>query len=571
VKSAVFLKAALAAAGFVVPMLANVSVFTCTTFSYGDPSWPVMTTGINSRKQIIGYATDAQGLAHGFLRNAEGTILPIDDPATGGLAGAYPRAINNLGQVAGNYYMADGPHGFLRDADGTVTEIAPPPLPPPTPGFETLLSTFEVTGINDNGVVSGVYSVRFRGAGNTYPDKRIYVFTRDPNGTYKNIDARYSTSDNQGPVAARINNAGYVLEAGGINWDANLLTPSGTSTSITFPGVPDYSHFGRQYLYANTVALNNGTPAGGIESAGTFLPVRSGFIRGSGGNIQAVVCPDDVQASVSITGISDLQAVSGTFTKSASTDLSQPTPVRQGLLAEPSAETASLKISNDWWDFGTSAIGEASCHKARIYLSSTGPADLHIQALYFGNTVESAPLPPYAITDTNCAAPTGNPAFPFAKQKLGSGDWCYIDFNYTPTLGGSQPGQLIVLDDSPQSPHIIQLSGSGFAANLQYSNTSWDFGRQPVGRTTGEGIIYIYNPSPAPVVFRSISATGGPSFPIPEFIAYEGTCSTLAPYTTCNIRFVFTPSTTGERYGAIHLESNADPSDMVIPLQGYGY
>jgi hypothetical protein len=33
---------------------------------------------------------------------------------------------------------------------------------------------------------------------------------------------------------------------------------------------------------------------------------------------------------------------------------------------------------------------------------------------------------------------------------------------------------------------------------------------------------------------------------------------------------VFTPSTAGERYGAIHLVSNADPQEMVIPLQGYG-
>jgi hypothetical protein len=296
--------------------------------------------------------------------------------------------------------------------------------------------------------------------------------------------------------------------------------------------------------------------------------VGGGFIRGPGATIQAVMCPDNVEANVSVTGINDALAVSGTIS-------SQDSPVAQGLLAEPDSATARLTVSNDWWDFGTSAIGEPSYHPARIYLSNWSEADLHIQAIYFGNTTERAPedpyVSPYAITDTNCAPPTGNPAFPFAKRKLRSGDWCYINFNYTPTLGGSQPGELIILDDTPQSPHIVHLSGSGVSAKLQYSNTSWDFGAQPLGRTTGEGIIYIYNPSPAPVQFRSISATSSVDFPRPEFIAYEGTCSTLQPYTTCNIRFVFTPSTTGERYGAIHLVSNADPSEMVIPLQGWAY
>lgn len=551
---------------FATPMQANSSAFTCTTFSYLDAGWSVTTTGINNQKQIVGYATDMQRRVHGFVRNADGTFVAIDDPATAGIAGAYPRAINNAGQVAGNYYLPDGPHGFLREANGTISEIAPPPLPPPGPDSEPVLNMFEVAGINDSGVVSGVFNLAYKSGSYIYPDKWNYVFSRDSAGTYTILDARYNTIDNQGPLAARINNAGYVLEIGGINWDAYLRSPDGSSTALLFPGIPSYSHLGRQYLYANTVAFNNGVIPEDITSAGTFLPVNSGFIRAGNGNIQAVVCPQDVQAKVAVTGINGLRAVSGNISSDSA-------PVQQGVLAEPTFAAAALQISNDWWDFGTSAVGEPSCHPARIYLTNPTNADLNIQVIYFGNTVESAPgqvnAGPYAITETNCAVPTGNPLFPYAKRTLRSGDWCYINFNYTPTVGGSQPGQLIMLDDTRQSPHTVQLSGSGVSAKLQYSNTSWDFGVQPIGRTTGEGIIYIYNPSPAPVTFRSISATGGSSSPIPEFIAYEGTCNTLAPYTTCNIRFVFTPSAAGERYGAIRLVSNADPTEMVIPLQGY--
>jgi hypothetical protein len=514
------------------------------------------------RKQIIGYAMDAQGRPHGFLRNADGSTTAIDDPATG-LAGTYPRAINNLGQVVGEYYLADGPHGFLRDVDGTVKDIPPPPLPPSQPNWMFRLAYFSLSGINENGVMSGVYNQSFGPTGREYNDRQYHTFTRYENGTYQDADINHTSTDNQGPVAARINNTSYLLEVGGINWDAYLRTPGGSNTLLTFPGIPWYSHYGRSYLYANTVAFTNGATVNDIWSAGTFLPVSSGFVRRPAGNIQGVICPDDVQAKVSVTGISDAFAVSGTL-------MSADVPVQQGLLAEPTAQTGSLHISNDWWDFGTSAVDAESCHAARIYLTNPSDADLHIQAIYFANPNEGAPPPPYAITDTNCGEPTGNPLFPFAKRKLRAGDWCYINFNYTPTRGGSQPGQLIVLDDTPQSPHIVQLSGSGIAAKLQYSNASWDFGVQPVGHTTGEGIIYIYNPSPGPIEFQSISATSSVNFPLPEFIAREGTCSTLQPYTTCSITFVFTPSTAGERYGAIHLVSNADPQEMVIPLQGYG-
>lgn len=544
-----------------IPAAASISAYTCTTFSYGDPSWPVTTTGINLRKQIVGYAMDAQGHPHGFLRNADGSMIAIDDPATG-LAGTYPRAINNVGQVVGNYYLADGPHGFLRDADGTVKEIPPPPLQS-DPNLVPIIVTYSLSGINDSGVATGVYNLAYQSGPNRYPDRSAYVFSRAADGTYRSIDIRHQTIDNQGPFQARINNAGYVLEVGGQNWDAYLFSPDAASTTITFPGIPGFSHYGSQYLYASTVAFNNGATQNDIWTAGTFRPAASGFIRSPAGTIQGVICPDDVQANVSVTGMNDASAVSGML-------VSASVSVQQGLLAEPTSQTGSLHVSNDWWDFGTSAVGAESCHPARIYLTNPSDTDLHIQAIYFGNPNESAPLPPYAITDTNCAEPTGNPAFPFAKRKLRAGDWCYINFNYTATRGGSQPGQLIILDDTPQSPHVVQVSGSGIQAKLQYSNASWDFGVQPVGRTTGEGIIYIYNPSPGPIVFQSISATSSVNFPTPEFIAREGTCSTLQPYTTCSITFVFTPSTAGERYGAIHLVSNADPQDMVIPLQGYG-
>jgi len=70
-------------------------------------------TRINSRGEIIGASGDARGgLLAGFLRTAEGVVVPFRVPSG---ESSYPSGINDHGDIVGYYQDAGGQwHGFLR-------------------------------------------------------------------------------------------------------------------------------------------------------------------------------------------------------------------------------------------------------------------------------------------------------------------------------------------------------------------------------------------------------------------------------------------------------------------------
>lgn len=107
------------------------------------PGYEMYARGINNRGQVAGFAFDADGNEHGFVRDAE-QIRFFDHPlATPGTA-AY--ALNDAGTVIGWYDAPDGTiQSFRLDGDQFET-IAPPGS----------LITFALT-INNQGVIGGAY------------------------------------------------------------------------------------------------------------------------------------------------------------------------------------------------------------------------------------------------------------------------------------------------------------------------------------------------------------------------------------------------------------------------------
>ncbi len=102
-------------------------------------------TGENNAGDFIGVANDGQGVRTNFI-NVAGVITTFTIP---GLSDVSPRAINNLGQIAG-HYTAGVQHGFFRDSDGTLTY----PIDYPLTGANT-----EILGLNDQGLMVGLYYV----------------------------------------------------------------------------------------------------------------------------------------------------------------------------------------------------------------------------------------------------------------------------------------------------------------------------------------------------------------------------------------------------------------------------
>jgi hypothetical protein len=119
-------------------------------------------TSIDAAGDVAGVYAESSGIYHGFLR-AAGTgnfTSPIDAPqaGAGGLfPGTSPASLNNAGVMAGIYQGSNGlTHGFVRAANGTITA----PLDEPnatTGGVGELPGGTANVSINDSGTVTGGY------------------------------------------------------------------------------------------------------------------------------------------------------------------------------------------------------------------------------------------------------------------------------------------------------------------------------------------------------------------------------------------------------------------------------
>jgi len=114
---------------------------------------------INTAGVIAGTYTDASG-GHGFVRAANGTITTFDAPGagtgTGVIEGTVGFSINDAGDITGTYIDASGvAHGFVRAANGTMTPFDAPGAG--TAGTSLFPGTAAVS-INDLGDITGTYA-----------------------------------------------------------------------------------------------------------------------------------------------------------------------------------------------------------------------------------------------------------------------------------------------------------------------------------------------------------------------------------------------------------------------------
>src|SRR5207237_1242562 len=105
----------------------------------GDLNQGTFAENINPAGAIAGFYRDASNVTHGFLRTSDGTFKMFDAPAArtgtcppsaaaaGLFQGTFAANINPAGAIPGTYIDANGvSHGFLRAADGTITTFDAP-------------------------------------------------------------------------------------------------------------------------------------------------------------------------------------------------------------------------------------------------------------------------------------------------------------------------------------------------------------------------------------------------------------------------------------------------------------
>jgi hypothetical protein len=235
--------------------------------------------GINPAGEIAGQYIDANGVYHGFLRFANGTITTYDVPAagTGPGQGGYGESINPAGVITGEYSDASSVwHGFVRFRDGAII-VFDAPGAGTGPGQGTFVAT--VSGITPAGEVTGYY---FDGI------NVAHGYVRAPDGAITAFDPPDAgTGAFEGTYIGSINPKGQVtggyVDASVVN-HGFLRAPDGTITTIDAPGAGTGPGEG--------TSPSNINPGG--EITGNYVDssgVNHGFLRAPHGSIASFDAP----------------------------------------------------------------------------------------------------------------------------------------------------------------------------------------------------------------------------------------------------------------------------------------
>jgi len=247
---------------------------------------------INAAGDIAGSYLDSHYVAHGFVRDANGTIATFDAPGAGttssikgslaSLQGTIPIAINAAGTIVGTYLDAHSCyHGFLRATSGTITEFdvsGAVTTAACTPEAAFRVGTRPIA-INSTGTIIGTYSDT---------NGKYHGFVRAVNGGVTTFDAPPAASIgcfSCGTVPTTIDTAGgiagYYSDSNGKHYGF-VYPANGAITTFSVSNAVA-SSFAEESDYEGTVGLcmnDSGTVAGTYTDANI---VRHGFIRSASG------------------------------------------------------------------------------------------------------------------------------------------------------------------------------------------------------------------------------------------------------------------------------------------------
>ena len=266
---------------------------------------------IDASGNITGFYIDANGVFHGFLRAASGTITaPIDAPGAAAVAaghgftfaGSLPIGLDASGDIAGIFSDANSVfHGFVRDAGGTT-------------------STFDVTGAGTTGLFPGTTPTSVNGAGD------IAGVYEDANG----VSHGFVRAASDGTITAPIDAPGAGttgMIAGTVPFSINAaddLTGSYADSNGTFHGfvltspaaaTPAFSPAPGSYSSAQTVTISDATTGASIyyTTDGTTPTTGSTLYSGS----ITVNSTETIEAIAAAAGFSNSAVATATYTINA--------------------------------------------------------------------------------------------------------------------------------------------------------------------------------------------------------------------------------------------------------------
>src|SRR5262249_45948481 len=159
---------------------------------------------------------------------------------------------------------------------------------------------------------------------------------------------------------------------------------------------------------------------------------------------------------------------------------------------------------------------------------------------------------------------TGN-SCPVSPASFASGGSCNIGVSFTPTAAGPRVATITVTDNTPESPHVVMLTGTGqsITSISSQSIANITFGVTNIGVTTSTSFA-LYSLGTGPVTFAA-PVVGGAN---PGDFGITSNCGTVGAGGSCNIFVSFTPTASGPRTATVTVTDNTAQSPHVVTLTG---
>jgi hypothetical protein len=195
--------------------------------------------------------------------------------------------------------------------------------------------------------------------------------------------------------------------------------------------------------------------------------------------------------------------------------------------------------------FRPTPVGQTDPNEPPVSIYNTGSTNITISSISISGDFSGT---------NNC---------PLSPTQLATATKCTFNLTFTPTAPGTRTGAITIIDDSPGSPHIIQLTGTGLVPVATVSPSSLDFGSEYVGGTTAAQTVTLQNTGGASLNISRIETSG-------DFAETNNCPGSLDPAGSCAILVTFSPTMNGTRNGTLTVIDDAANSPQTVSLTGIG-
>jgi hypothetical protein len=318
------------------------------------------------------------------------------------------------------------------------------------------------------------------------------------------------------------------------------LTGTGVATSATLGASPASVSFGNVSVGSNgqqTVTLTN--------SGNASATISAIAATGTGFSVTGLAAPITLAANQTATFTAQFAP---TTTGSASGSITISSSANNATLSIPlsgSGTQANLVANPANVSFSNVIVGANGT--SSVTLTNSGSASV---------SVSQANVSGAGFSISGLATPT----------TLAAGQTTAFTAKFAPTSAGSASGSISIVNSSPASPLVINLTGAGVAsqARITLSPASISFGSEAVGSTTSQ-TVSVSNPGNAALTITQLAVSGpgysinGPSMPM-----------TITPGSSSSFGVTFAPTSPGSAIGTISITSNASGSPATIAISGNG-